>query len=541
MSRNINRRRGWLGSFSFHDDEWVPRRKRNFWSFERSRQEMVSPYMLSYDASRLYDVVKKGFRKVAVAFTGTTDERAGKIAEMLDKCIPSHLVQDIYSLYFNKSEDQEFCIVDDTNRGKFDLLQSVNDSSIKIITNHSSILSTLFTGEIAMGIARSILAALSAKDMADMGTMMGNSKAEKNNDDESNDGNQSGTQESEDQGNNTGADQPEDSKENDGKGTEQGDKEKGKDKKGSEGSSGKKTTKKPVTTPFEKVVKKMADEISKHVGEAKSNAFNKIAELESMGFEIGKMAGSSEEATKMLLSIDKIKQQISTIHTKSKSLKPIIDKIVDTSRSYFSSKYKIQEVSIFEADEFDDLDGLEFLNPVMKNVMLEDVITREAKYYGKMNVYIDISPSMDSDIRINGVAIPTLVFAKAIAIRLLDMNIVNRVIPFNSNVKPAIDNPNALNILLLDTTGGTCINNVVRDCEKRMENALIITDCQDEITLSSPHCFILGTPGARFNLFGLGVGLRDQLWFFNGKGTDIVKYSKMGEEEEEDQPVLDIW
>lgn len=580
MSRR-NKGRSWLGSFSFSNNEWedsyTPRRS-SFWTFNEKRQEMVSPYMVSFDAFRLYGDVKKAVEaEIGKKIHGSGDRfisaeggdrfTAGSTAvRVIADCVPSHLVQDIYNLYFHKASEHEYSIVDDTNRAKFNLLQSVNDSSIKIMTNGSVIASSIFATEICKGIARALLDSLTAPDAKALGYCMSTAKAEKReqNDDEDGEGNGSGESgdDSDSEGEGSGdSERGSQSQSSSGKddggngdcngkdGNQQGDStpsaKEGRSKSEGAGdskpmgettqksSASKSTSSAPgsldgqyVKTGFEALMDKVKHRLQAEIDAAKMSAFSKISDLEKYGVNLAEIESRGGNIANLVRNIDRVRKEAQGLTFNDKKLRSVIDRILDKSFSYFSSKCTSHEVSIFESDTFDEFDGLEFLHPVLRNVKLDEVVTRENRYHGKLNIYVDVSGSMDGHVRIGDATVPAILFAKALCIRLYEMGIANVIIPFGNDLKTPIDPPNMLDILLLTAHCGTSINKVVIDCERRGENAIVVTDCEDQISYNSSHCFILGTPGACFSLDGPGYELRDnsQLWIFNDKGDDIIQY-----------------
>lgn len=521
---------------------------------------MISPYLGYLDGARLSAKVADSVNNTIHHFytKSGTDVPYSTFQDAAMKMIPDHLVHDIYNLYYTKSVDHEFAALDETNRGKWKLLQSVNDSSLKVITNNSQINSAIFTTEICNAIITAMFTSLDKEQRESIKQCMSSVKAKKeDNEDEDDEGksggedSQSGDGDSQSQGSEEGTDEAGNESEND----EEGSGESGESDTGDRGNNGKTESKgkqgnsedesdssdktsdgaskdtgsvkepKHNITKFEQLINQIDKQLQSHLDAAKAKAFKKISEIEQLGInikDIEERGGGS--AINMIGELEEIMEKAKQVNVKSKGLKSILEKIIDKSLSYFSKSYKSNELSIFDSDNIDEIDGIENFHPKLKRLHLEDVVTRENKYKGRINVYVDVSGSMSSNCCFDGQKMDTMLFAKSLILKLMEMNMVNVIIPFGSELKKPIDPPNIIDVLLLNAHCGTDIDEVVRDCERRMENGLVITDCQDRINYGSEYCFILGTPGARFSLIGNGAQeMRNnkQLWLFNTDGDDI--------------------
>lgn len=549
MGRKNNR--SWWGSFS--DDSWYSRKPRyGFWSFSERRKEMISPYMLSYDAIRLHENVRNQLVKINTCLQRNV--------------IPNHLMDDIYSLYYHKSTDQEICIIDKTNQAKFKLLSMVNDSSVKIITNGSAIASTIFTVEICKGLLEAFTQGLDQASVHQATEAYYNQceaeKKEEEDEDRSDDSGNGGDKEDQDRGNSSGNSEQEgaggageeSANNNQQSGGSEGgqgesDNDSNKDREQARGggeaqnetktngrnSSSQSSSSNSGTSSnglnceqqqMEDLLDMAAESIERSFARAKQAAYKKISELEKYGLDAEALrAHTGEEIGEIVNNIDKIIDTLKNVKFSEKALKPIISKIVDKSTAYFSKRSKTKHISILESDDIADIDGLEFLHPVLKNIKLDEVTTRERKSFGRLNVYVDISTSMKDSLNFGSVRLQKLTFAKALCMKLVDMKIVDSIIKFNDRLLPPINNPSISTVALIGCAGGTSIDRVIEDCENRRENALVITDCEDSLHCYSPNCFILGTPGATIYLNDEGEQFQGsgQIWIFNSSGNDIIQ------------------
>jgi hypothetical protein len=537
-------------------------RQRSWWTFTEKRKEMVAPYINSYDSGRISSQVRDKVKADAERYynSDVDPHRNSKLfgESMAHNLLPDHLIMDIYNLYYRCSADHEYAVLDDTNKGKWKLLESVNDSSLKIVTNQSTINTTIFVTEICRAILKGACSQLDKQQRNQVIKMMDKVEAKqeeaddddedsrddnegdngtKSEQDSSGDNNKDG-EKSEDSQSGDGNSQPQDSSGSEGEsGDSKQDQHSGDGSRDSSGDSeGREDNQESDSTgdnssgstDFEKLIERIvnSNEFDQNLSDAKKNAFTRISKFEQAGIttkELEDLGG--QQALHLIEKMDIIGREISSINSSLPRLKSVIEKIVDKSTSYFSSAYKTQDLSIFESDTIDELDGVEYFHPKLRKTHLDEIITREHKYKGKINVYIDISSSMNGGCEFGGATISKILFAKALVVKMMELNLVDKVIPFGSYLREPYDPPNPVTISLMIAKCGTSINRVIEDCEKRQENGIVVTDCEDGITVYSDRCFILGTSDARLNLHGeaRAFARNNQVWVFDRKGNEILE------------------
>lgn len=554
-------------------------RPRSWWTFIEERSEMIAPYINHFDAERIGKVVKDESRQTAlnVRVKSNTAMSEGMFVEyILNSVLPNHLIVDIYNLYHKRSTDHEYAILNDSNKGKWKLLESVNDSSLKIVTNDNSINSLIFTTEICKAILQAVGAGLDNEQRKQLAAMMKSVKAEQKKEDEedtepkdnkedkdnkndnpgendkgdnSEGSNSDGgdSQETEDRQSDSGNSQPQssedqqDSNQESGAGTGEGFKGDAKDQQknngqgqgnpqeqnSNQGDSSSNTG--SGSTVFEEIVSKVIASrvFTEELSHAKRRAFEKISKFEQSGMTTKELQDlEGKDSFDMISKMDIIKEQITSINDNLPKIRTVIESIVDKSTSYFSSKYKTDDISIFDSDTIDELDGVEYFHPKLRKTHLQEVITREHKYKGKLNVYIDVSSSMNGHCNFGDTRISKLLFAKALVIKMMELDLVDKVIPFGSYLRAPFDPPNPVTISLMGAKCGTNINLVIEDCEAKQENGIVVTDCEDYITAYSDKCFILGTSDARFRLNDAANNFHNnnQLWAFNPSGKEVLEF-----------------
>jgi hypothetical protein len=201
--------------------------------------------------------------------------------------------------------------------------------------------------------------------------------------------------------------------------------------------------------------------------------------------------------------IKKLSSQLENIKLSMNSLKNSLKKILDKSISYFSAKSIPIFEDLFNAQDISGLNEYELLHPKLRKIFAEDVQVKENKYFGKINVYIDVSGSMDSScgsLNQNGDNVSRLDFAKSMVMKLKEMNILNEIYPFNTKVKTNLKT-DSISIATLGSDGGTHINSAVEHIVRSNQNAIIITDAEDSCNIYNEKVFFIGLKGSKFSHF----------------------------------------
>jgi len=241
-----------------------------------------------------------------------------------------------------------------------------------------------------------------------------------------------------------------------------------------------------------------------------------------------------EDNTAGKISPDYLKEvtaRLENVSLSMGSLKEKIKKLLDKSASYFSAKKETKYEDLFNSDNMAGLEDFELLHPKLRKIFAEDLQVRDTKSVGKIDIYIDISGSMDSGCGIvnsKGNGISKLDFCKAFAAKLKSMDMLNDVYLFNNRVKKGKND--IISISMIGCSGGTTINEAVRSIERNGINALVITDAEDSCSIYSEKAFFIGVKGASFNYFNDDTikqySSRDQVVVFDG--TNIKKVNEEG-------------
>jgi hypothetical protein len=242
----------------------------------------------------------------------------------------------------------------------------------------------------------------------------------------------------------------------------------------------------------------------------------------------------SQHSTAGKMSPDYIRQvaaKLSRIRLSMGSLKEKLKKILDKSKSYFSSRKITTYDDLFNAQDVSGLEEFELLHPNIRKIFAEDIQIKETKSVGKIDVYIDVSGSMSSSCGVRddeGNQISKLDFAKSMVAKLKEMDMLNDVYLFDNRLKKYRND--IVSISMIDCAGGTSIDVAVQNILKTNRNALVITDAEDSCRIYSDKAFFVGVEGARFNHFDREVitqySNRGQVIVFDG--TKISKVDATG-------------
>ncbi len=410
----------------------------------------------------------------------TTDSFISLVKSAYKK-FPEHMIRDVYKMFYHKIEKLEFADRDEKTQSKYKFLERANNPVSKIMSENSSLKSSIFARNIMANFAmRLALLQLTnpqeAKDVMD-----------------SINGNQDIT--------------PDDSK----KASDIADKM-------LNSSESKKDLEDAIDSANE-LCKKMDEIMDK---ETQDSMF------ESINSGDGTYAGDIS-----INYVDNVTKRLERIKLSTKSVKDRIKKLLDKSMNYFGSNKDVEFESILDSDNVGGLEDYQLLHPKIRKLFIEDIFIKNEKPVGKIDLYIDVSGSMGETCGIyndEGKVLNKEDFAKAFAAHLLKMDVLNNIYKFNTSVKKV--KTDIISISLLNNDGGTTINNVIKSIEAKQGNAIIITDAEDSCNLYSKKAFFIGIKGANFRHFAKAVlkeySENDQVVCFDGER--IMRIDKDGDQ-----------
>jgi hypothetical protein len=429
------------------------------------KPDLIKPHMHWLDEERIDSImdyyfsdhknIEDSYNKFAksTGFAKMADDKKPDFGSFVKKVkenyrkFPKHIQKDIFKMFYHRMENLDFEERNDTNHGKFRFLEKANNPVAKIMSEGSNLKSAIF----ARNIMGAYMTRLTTMDYLD-------------------------------------ADASE------------------KIKNGMNGQS------EFDSDGFDDAMKDMMD--SQQGKSAMDDAIKKATDLcnqmdnvmdqevqERMFDQVNEAAGSQAGQ----LSPDYIKhvaQSLENISLSMGSLKEKLKKLLDKSASYFSSKKKVIHEDLFNSDNISGLEEFEFLHPKLRKLFAEDIMVKDTKSVGKIDVYIDISGSMSDSCGVtnkDGNRISRLDFCKSMVAKLAEMDMLNDVYVFNNNVKKYKKDP--ISIAILDTSGGTTINKAVESIKNNGVNAIVLTDAEDSCNIYSEKAFFIGLQGARFSHF----------------------------------------
>lgn len=459
------------------------------------KPDLIKPHLHYLDESRLTSIMdshfsnKEDIKETFNKFSKTTAFKnipankkpdytkfQNEVLDIYHKKFPKHLSKDIFKMFYNKIEKLDFENRDEKNQTKFKFLEHSNNPVAKIMSENSQLKSAIFMKNI-VGYYLMQLAMLkfqdeqAAKDLMDNlcdgGDEFSNDKVDK--------------------------------------------------------AMQKMMDSKQSKNLLNEAIQK-AQDICKSLDDAMDD------EQQDQMFEACNESGS--EASKLDGNfIENISRKIQSINLSLGSLKEKIKKLMDKSVSYFSAKETVQYENIFDANDTTGIEDYLFLHPKLRKVMAEDIMVKETKKIGKIDIYIDVSGSMSSSCGIqnsNGENISKLDFCKSFVYKLKQMDMLNELYTFQNTVNQVKND--LVTIAMIKDTGGTDINKAVRKIIDNGINAIVITDAEDHCELYSDKAFFIGVKGSNFTHFSdktiKQYSDKEQVIIFDGSA--IIKVDERG-------------
>lgn len=431
----------------------------------RKDKHVIMPGVTSYEERALEGVKKYVERETQKPCTLSTE-----------------LINDVYSVYVNKDVKRRPETSDNTIRHQ--VIDKVYDSLTKVVTEDSPLYTQILTRELAM-VLQKVDDEMKEEQQKQNGDGEGDGQSEGlestgAGDSGSGDGNEEGQGQAQGEGDGEG----------DSKGTAG-------DPNSSSTGAGKDSGTGNRESASSELAKDLLDKASDEIEKAKSNADNKIKDLED---QLGKEAMKDLMNTnpEFLEEIDDLKDNLKKVSINKDSIRKVMEKILNESMNYFSSKFKVVEESLFDCEECEDLFGLEYLHPIFRNAELMNVGNETRIYKGKIDLFLDCSSSMNSKEYFEGTAIRMIDLAKGIAMVLYRMGMIENLYFFDGGLYE-IKNANEISILSFSKTGGTNFNNVVAKIKQNGNNSVIITDGYDSCASYTKQAFWIGIGGTTFD------------------------------------------
>jgi flagellar motor protein MotB len=466
------------------------------------RSEVVKPYLHYIDERRLksniethMDNAKQIDKMYMKAFKNSRKINRQQLVEdtqaFYREDFPKEVASDIFNLYLKDPAKLDFETRGDSNKFRYKILDTVIDPVARVISKDSHLKSMVMTRSMVQYF--SMLMAYQKQTDPEEFEKMKNALQNKSPKGSSGDQDDDEQEEQDDQ---------------EGDEQEQDDQQESKPADNNNSSSkksgrGKSQPKGPMTP--EQVLEKLMnndklDTLQDEILNEAKETIQQMSKISDDELDALYKSDSMEEGQEYNHeSIMRIINQFLNLKMNMSKVKPIIQKLLDNSRNYFNGKETAKLVPFLDADTFDAVQDLELLHPKLRNFFLDDVMVKETKREGKIDVYIDVSGSMGSMMMYNNNSISGIDFAKSFAIQMLNMRLVRKVYLFDTSITEI--NATPLAISTANYGGGTYINTVVNHIEKERHNALVLTDACDSCNTYSSLVYFIGIVGADFKQF----------------------------------------
>jgi hypothetical protein len=420
---------------------------------KKVRKEVILPGVTKYEEARLSKIHKY------------IEEKTGK-----PSTLPQHMLNDVYSMYVNRDIKKK--PVTKYNAIKQKVIDSTYNSLTKMVAKDSVLFSQIVTREISLYMQQ-------VQDLIEEET-------------KDEDGNKNGI---------PGLDQEGDPQPGDedapGDGDQDGDGSDGNGPPAGGADAGKGNGSGKSPAGFEKKVDDIIKQSQNKLDQAMKNAEKEIKEIEDL---LGKDAAKelSDTDSNFLEDFNRLKALLKKVTFNKDNIKTVLMKILNKSQNYFSKNAITVEESIFDADELDELFGLEYLHPIFRNAGIMDIGNEGKLYTGKIDLYLDCSGSMSSTANFGGSNIKMSELVKGIAIILYRMNMIDKLYFFDTAIYE-IKNINEFTILSFDRSGGTNFDRVVDQALANKRNSVVITDGEDGVNKYAKNVFWIGIGGTKFS------------------------------------------
>ncbi len=177
---------------------------------------------------------------------------------------------------------------------------------------------------------------------------------------------------------------------------------------------------------------------------------------------------------------------------------------------------KVDDIEFLDSEYIEELQELQYLHPMFKNTLIDEVYSQTTFRSGKFDIYIDFSGSMDDY---------SLTMIKSIVLELINLKLVKNVYFFDTNVYKVMGTNEVANhnlIASIKQQGGTSLQTVIRQVKSNKNTkSLVFTDGQDLLSIYTDNVVFIGIEGSNFHSINRNVLnnyiAKRQLLFFRTK------------------------
>lgn len=217
--------------------------------------------------------------------------------------------------------------------------------------------------------------------------------------------------------------------------------------------------------------------LSKIAGSSVNKIKKDMKNAESMG--IGKSEDPSQlEAISSLLN----SRMLNNMKIDKSSLNNFVKHIVNKASQTVGGKCETIDESIFDAEEIDDIKNIEnFLH----EVLFDDLVVEDKKYYLNFDLYIDDSGSMTSKANFDNSNVSLRALSRMFAFKLEKLNLVKDIYLFAHT--DAMEKISKTDLFTSVIDGGTDIQQCIQNAKKHNRPAIIVTDGWDHFDMEKDY------------------------------------------------------
>lgn len=198
-------------------------------------------------------------------------------------------------------------------------------------------------------------------------------------------------------------------------------------------------------------------------------------------------------------NIEKVRKITSSVIISRDNITNMFKQLINKFKKDFSVLYDLKtDLYIDNSEDFLELLDLEhFVNPTLRNVLLDETLVTTKHYKGKVDLYLDSSGSMGA----NGDPNSMLTLAKGVALRFIKYKLVNKLYFFSDRVSEPFSPKKVHDILAYNNGGGTSFNHVIDNVNTTGQKSIIITDGEDRTNMYNSNINWIGVSGSDFSSF----------------------------------------
>jgi len=226
---------------------------------------------------------------------------------------------------------------------------------------------------------------------------------------------------------------------------------------------------------------------------AKDSAKKEIEEMESSQDildELSEGGGDAGSGTIRNVAEHVVnKKLLKGIDMSNRVLADMLKHSLESSVNYFTASFTEFRESVFESEDISEVMGVEYILPVFRNLLLDNIETVSRKYKMAIDVYIDVSGSMSSSMRMGKNDISFLDISKLLALKISSKKILKDIYIFDDQISGPITKKD---LMQTGICGGTNLTRVIEHIKASGRPSVIITDAQDSIYEYSDLAYFIG-------------------------------------------------